>query len=544
MKKLIKKIAAVSLATALVFSAVGATTAGAVREGFDPKKVGGKVVLTSFADPVIFIWNRASDSASNDIMGMIFETLVASDFNGQPIPGLATSWTFDKKNLTYTFKLRKGVKWHDGKPFTAKDVKVTFDMYTDPDSLNTYKADYQSIESVTIVDDYTVKFKLKENNVFFLTGGPANVGAILPAHHFPNGVKDYNANNSKFGRHPIGTGPFKFKEWKSDERVVLVANKDWWQGRPYMDEVVTRILPDANVEALNLIKGDVDFVEALNARTLSQVAKDKDLKTVTYDYGRFDYVGWNNYNPIFKDKRVRQAINYALNRQAIVSQIFLGKAYLGTGPMHPKLPQENKNVKPYPYDLKKAAQLLDEAGWKKGPDGIRAKDGKKLELEVTYNNGNTNRQKIAQVLAADLKKIGVKATVRGYEWSLYLDKYLKGELDLFVLAWGGYNGATLEHYGFFHSSAIPDLEKGTTGNNRMRVNYPKVDKILEDYLTEEDVNKRNKLYQELHAFLAEEAVAAFTHHPKITAGMDKNLMGVKISMASPYFNIQDWYWKK
>nr|WP_243864535.1 ABC transporter substrate-binding protein [Paenibacillus castaneae] len=541
---MMNRITAISLAAVLLFSVLGATSAAAARKGFDPNKVGGKIVLTSFSDPVIFIWNRASDSASIDLMGMMFESLVKSDFNGQPIPGLATSWKFDKPSLTYTFNLRKGVKWHDGKPFTSKDVKATFDMYIDPDSVNTYKTDYESIQSVTIVDDYTVKFKLKENNVFFLTGGPASAGAILPAHHFPNGVKDYNAKNSKFGRNPIGTGPFKFKEWKTAERVVLVANKDWWDGRPYLDEIVTRILPDANVEALNLIKGDVDFVEKLNPRTLSEVAKNKNLKTITYDEGRFDYVGWNNKNPIFADKKVRQAMNYALDRQAIVSKIYLGKAYLGTGPMHPTLPQENKNVKPYPYDLKKAAELLDEAGWKKGSDGIRTKDGKKLELEVTYNNGNTNRQKIAQVFAADLKKLGIKANVRGYEWSLYLDKYLKGELDMFVLAWGGYDGATLEHKGFFHSSAIPDLEKGTAGNNRMRVDYPKVDKILEDYLTEEDASKRIKLYQELHAFLAEEAVAAFTHHPKNTAGMNKNLMGVKISMASSFFNIEDWYWKK
>jgi peptide/nickel transport system substrate-binding protein len=543
-KNLFKKIAAVTLTAALLFSVIGAASAGAVRQGYDSKKVGGKVVLTSFSDPVTFIWNRASDSASIDLLEMMFESLVDSDFNGQPIPGLATDWKFDKKTLTWTFNLRKGVKWHDGKPFTAKDVKATFDMYTHPDSLNTYKTDYDSIDSVTIVNDYQVKFKLKENNVFFLTGGPANVGAILPAHHFPNGVKDYNAQNSKFSRHPIGTGPFKFKEWKTDERVVLVANKDYWDGRPYLDEVVTRILPDANVEALNLIKGDVDFVQSLNARTLAEVAKNKNLKTVTYDEGRFDYVGWNNKNPIFTDKKVRQAINYALNRQAIVSQIYLGKAYLGTGPMHPKLPQENKDVKAYPYDLKKAAQLLSEAGWKKGSDGILAKDGKKFEVEVTYNNGNTNRQKIAQVLAADLKKLGIKATVRGYEWSLYLDKYLKGELDLFVLAWGGYNGATLEHKGFFHSSAIPDLKAGTAGNNRMRVDYPQVDKWLDEYLTEENPSKRNDIYHKLHAFLAEEAVAAFTHHPRQTAGMDKNLMGVKISMASQYFNIEDWYWKK
>ncbi|WP_274363295.1 ABC transporter substrate-binding protein [Paenibacillus thermotolerans] len=544
MKKFLTKLAALMLTAALVFSVIGASSAGAVRPGFDPKKVGGKVVLTSFSDPVILIWNRASDSASNDIMGFVHEALVGADINGQPIPALATSWSFDKPSLTWTFNLRKGVKWHDGKPFTAKDVKFSMDMYTHPDTLNTYRADYESIESTTIVNDYQVKIKLKENNVFFLTGGPASVGAILPAHLFPNGIKDYNANNSKFGRHPIGTGPFKMKEWKTDERVVLEANKDWWQGRPYLDEIVIRILPDSNVETLNLIKGDIDFVYSLNARTLSEVAKDKDLKTLTYDYGRFDYVGWNNDNPIFKDKNVRLAMNYAYNRQAIVSQIFLGKAFPGTGPMHPKLPQENKDVKPYPYDLKKAAELLAAAGYKKGSDGILAKDGKKLELEISYNTGNVNRQKMAQVLAADLKKLGVKTTVRGYEWSLYLDKYKKGELDMFVLSWGGYDGATLEHYGFFHSTAIPTAENGWAGNNRLRVHYPEVDKMLEKYLVTENPAERIKIYQEMHKFLADEAITIFSHHPRQTAGMNKNLMGVKISMSNYYFNIHDWYWKK
>jgi peptide/nickel transport system substrate-binding protein len=366
-------------------------------------------------------------------------------------------------------------------------------------------------------------------------------GAILPAHLFPRGILDYNADNTTFSRKPVGTGPFKMKEWKTDERVVLVANTDYWNGRPYMDEVVTRILPDANVEAINLIKGDVDFLQSITPRTISQVEKDKDLKTVIYDYGRFDYIGWNNKNPLFTDKKVRQAMNYAYDRQSLVSKVFLGRAYVGTGPMHPKIPQQNPNVKPYPLDLKKAAQLLADAGWKKGSSGILEKDGKKFDIEITYNNGNVTRQKMAQILAQNLKVLGIKATVRGYEWSLYLEKYRAGTLDMFVLAWGGYDG-NVEHYGFFHSSGIPVGEG--SGNNRMRVDYPKVDTILEQYLQEPDAAKRIKLYQELHAFLQEEAVMIFTHHPKITAGMDKNLLGVKISMSSPYWNVYDWYWKK
>jgi peptide/nickel transport system substrate-binding protein len=535
---MMKKLAVTMITTTLILTAFSGMSSAA-RKGFDPNKVGGRVVLTSFSDAVTLVPNRASDSASNNIIGRIFDGLTDADFTGQPIPGLAERWVYDDKTFTYTFYLRKGVKFHDGKPFTAKDVKATYEMYTDPTTLNSYRSDYEDIQSVTIINDFTVKFVLKKRNVFFLN--QAAGAAILPAHLFPRGILDYNADNTYFSRHPIGTGPFKLKEWKTDERVVLVANKDYWNGRPYLDELVTRILPDANVEAINLIKGDVDFVESITPRTISQVEKDPDLKTIVFDRGRFDYIGWNNENPLFKDKKVRQAFNYAYDRQSLVSKVFLGRAYVGTGPMHPKIPQQNPNVKPYPYDLKKSAELLADAGWKKGDSGILEKDGKKFEIEVAYNNGNVIRQKMAQILAQNLKVLGIKATVRGYEWSIYLEKYRSGNFDLVVLGWTGYDG-NVDHFGFFHSSGIP---VGTgSGNNRLRVNIPRVDKILELYLQEPDVAKRIKLYQEMHAILQEEAVTIFTHHPKTTAGMDKNLMGVKISLSSTFFNVEDWYWKK
>ncbi|TJY44163.1 hypothetical protein E5161_01855 [Cohnella pontilimi] len=537
---MIKKLTAVTIAAVLLISLLSGVSSAA-RSGFDPKKVGGKVVLTSFSDAVTLIPLRANDQASNDIIGMVFDSLVRKDFYGQPIPGMAERWTYDAKTLSYTFYLRKGMKFHDGKPVTANDVKFSFDMYTHPKTLNTYKADFTDIQSVTVVNDLTVKFTLKKKNVFFLTNA-ANSGAILPKHLFPRGIDDYNADNSYFSRHPVGTGPFKFKEWRTDERVVVSAFNDYWNGRPYLDEVITRILPDNNVESINLIKGDVDFVQVISPRTVADVEKSSNLKTVVYDRGRFDYIGWNNDNPLFQDKKVRQAMNYAMDRQAVVSKIMLGRGYLGTGPFHPKLPQENKNVKPYPLDLNKAAQLLAEAGWKKGSDGILEKDGKKFEIEIAYNNGNVTRPKVAQILAQNLKKLGIKASVRGYEWSLFLDKQQKGTLDMYVLAWGGYDG-NVEHYGILHSSAIPD-KNGDGGNNAWHVHYSKVDQLLEAYLQEEDSSKRNKIYQELHAFLADEAIAIFTHHPKLTAGMNKNLLGVRISLSSPYFNIEDWYWKK
>lgn len=541
MKKWTRTVAAVTLTAAMLFTALGsAGAANSLRPGFDQKKVGGKVVLTTFADAVRLTPLTTNDQASNDVQGMIFEAMVATDFNGQPIPGLAERWTFDAKSLTYTFFIRKGVKFHDGKPMTTKDIKFSYDMYMDPKSVNSYKAEFESIKKITVVDDYTIKFELNRNDAFFLTDA-ANDAGVLPKHQFTNGIKDYNDNN-QIHRNPIGTGPFKFKQWKADERIVLVANTDYWQGRPYLDEVITRIVPDNNVEVINLLNGSVDFVERLDAKSISQVNKDSDLKTLVYDEGRFDFIGLNNQNPLFKDVKLRKALALGLDRQSIVDKIFLGRAYLASGPMHPNLPQENKSVKPYPYDVAAANKLLDEAGWKMGSDGIREKDGKKLEIEVAYNNGNTIRGKIAQLAQQNWKKLGIKVTPRSYEWSLYIDNMDKGKLDMWVLAWGGYDGM-VNHNTFFHSSQVTK-DDGGGGNNSLRVQDATVDKLLDQYNVEADPQKRIKIYQELHKYIADQEFAIFTHHPKQTAGMNKNLMGVKISMASAFFNIQDWYWKK
>lgn len=537
MKKFRNSLLSSSLVAALMFTSFSAGTAEAARSGYDKNKVGGKVILTSFADAVKLTPLIVSDSASIDIIGMLYDSLVKLDIKGNAVPALATSWKYDKSKLTYTFELRKGVKWHDGKPFTAKDVKFAYDVYMDAKSFNSYKSLFDAVKSTQAVGDYQFKIVLKEKDVLFLENTVA-AAPIIAKHKFPKGVEDYN-NNNAIHRKPVGTGPFKFKDWKSDERISVVANTGYWNGRPYMDEVVTRILPDANVEAINLLKGDVDFVEALDAKTLPQVAKNKSLKTLKYDYGRFDFVGFNSAVAPFNDERFRKALAYGLDRQSIVSKIQLGRAYLGSGPMHPAIPQNNPSVKALPFDLAKAAKLLDEAGWKLD-DGVRKKNGKKLEIEFAYNNGNKVRERIALLAQQNWGKLGIKVTPRSYEWSIFLDKYQKGELDAFALGWGGYD-ANVDHYAFFHSSGIPS-DKNANGVNRNRVNDPAVDKLLEQYKQEENRAKRIQIYQQLHKYMADNEVLIWTYHPKLTAGMDKDLAGVKMSIANVFFSIEDWHW--
>jgi peptide/nickel transport system substrate-binding protein len=532
-----QKLLTTALASVVAFSGfsfIGTTDASA--RTVDKSKVGGKVVLTSFSNAVRLIPYTTNDSASSRIQGMIFDPLLATDQQGNPIPALATKWSYNKSTMTYTFDLRKGVKWHDGKPFTADDVVFSYNMFMNPKSINSYIGDFGTIKSVTKVNAYQVKMQMKSKDALIETNVFAAAN-IIPKHKFPKGVEDFNKNNT-LHRNPIGTGPFKFKEWKTDERVVVVANTNYWDGRPYLDEVVTRILPDANVEAINLIKGDVDWVERLTAATIAQVAKDKDLKIIKYDYGQFDYIGFNTQVAPFNDVKVRQALTYGINRQSIVDKIYLGKAYLASGPFHPKLPQNNTAVKPYPYDQKKAASLLDAAGWKM-KDGVRQKNGKKLEFDFYFNNGNKEREKIGLLAQQEWAKLGVKVKVRGLEWSIFLDRYEKGELDMYTLGWSGYDG-NVEHKGFFHSTNIPTATK--SGNNQNRIKDPKIDKYLESYIAEESRSKRTAIYREMHKYMADNATLIWTVHPMRNMGIDKDLKGIKTSLANPLLNLQDWYW--
>jgi peptide/nickel transport system substrate-binding protein len=530
-KKRFFKLFVVSvLAFSLVFSGFGGlNTADAARKGFDPKKVGGKLVFTSFSDAARLTPYTTSDAVSNRIQGLIFDTLVSTDIKNNIIPSVATSWKIENGNKKFTFKLRKDVKFHDGKPLTADDVVFSFEMYKHPDSINPYKGDFENITKVYAPDKYTVVLELSIPQPLFLyTAGIM----ILPKHKFPNGVKDFN--DSKFHRNPIGSGPFKFKEWKTAERIVVVANKDYWDGRPYLDEIVMKIVPDSNVEVLNLLKDQVDFVETVAPANVATLTKDKDVKVVKYDQGRFDFIGFNLENPKFSDVRVRQALTYGLNRQAIVDKIMLKNAQLASGPIHPLEAPYNKDVKPFPYDPEKAKKLLDEAGWKMGKSGYREKDGKILEIELSYNNGNKIREAVAKVAQADWKKIGVKTTIRSWDFQVMLDKIDAGELEGWILAW--LLGTDPDKYGLWHSSQIPP------GNNSSRVKDKRVDEIVEKFRQEADPVKRNNLYKELHKIMNEQQYNLFTYYPKGFAAMDKDLGGVQFSLYSRWFSVIDWYW--
>ncbi len=544
-KNITKKVTVIALATAVMFSGFAfVNTAEAARKGYDPKKVGGTLTYATFSDAQRLTPYTTNDSVSNSIQGFIFDGLLTRDAKLNPLPSLASSWKVSANGLEYTFNLRKDVKWHDGKPFTADDVVFTFNIYTDPKSLNAYRESFADIEKVEKIDNYTVKMTLNKNNVLFMSATPVTA-AILPKHQFPKGVEDFNSN-TQIHRNPIGTGPFKFDSWKTAERIVLKANKDYFEGRPYLDEIIMRVLPDSNVEVINLQKGTVDFVESIPPKQAINLAKNKKLKLDKHDTARYDYIGWNMDNPKFKDVKVRQALAMGLNRQAIVDKIMVKNATLAVSNFHPLEIYHNPTLKPMPYDVKKANALLDEAGWKLNKEGIREKDGVKLEFEISWNNGNLTRKSIAEAAAQDWKKLGVKATPRSIDFTIQGDRNQEGKLETWVGAW--LLGTNPDKTGLFHSGSAPVVDNSgkvtQKGNNTSRVRDKRVDEIFEKFKLEPDAKKRVAMYQELAKIMNENQYNLFLYHPATYSGMNAKLSGMEITLYSTWFNIIDWYWAK
>jgi len=542
-KKLTKKVVAVALASTLVlvgFSFNYVDAAG-TRPGFDPKKVGGSMVFATFSDATRLIPYTTSDSVSNDLQSLMFDSLVDTDPKTlEPIPSVATRWEVSKDGLQYTFYMRKDVKFHDGKPLTAHDVVFSQQIYMNPESINPYRSNFEDVAKVEALDDYTVRFTLKKKNVLWMYGSPPHA-AILAKHQFPKGVEDFN-NNTKIHRNPIGSGPFKFKEWKTAERIVLEANKDYWKGRPYLDQIIMRVLPDSNVEVLNLLKGTIDFLEVIQPKSVTQVTKDKDLKVLKYNVARFDFIGWNTQNPKFKDKAVRQALAYGLNRQAIIDKIMLKNATLAVSNFMPDSPFHNPGLKPLPYDVKKANQILDQAGWKLNKDGIREKNGVKLEFELAYNNGNKIRESVAAAAQQDWKKLGVKATPRSYDFSIMLERADKGELDAWVLAVS--LGPDPDQSNLYATKDIPTAQNDFNGFNSNRISDPRLDELLDKFTQEPDAKKRIAMYQEVERIAADNQYYLFTYHPAQFTAFNKKLIGPNPTPYSWQYNIIDWYWQK
>ena len=419
------------------------------------------------------------------------------------------------------FTLRKDVRWHDGAPFTSADVTFTYHAIMDERVASPSSSDFELVSSLETPDPYSVVVRYKKP---FSPALLSWMQSILPAHLLEKVEPAKWAEI--YNRHPIGTGPFKFGNWKTNEYIRLIKNPGYFRGSPWLDSVVFRVLPDPLTLQLAFQTKQVDFW-AVEPWAVQGVENDKRFDLFSSAGNMYNYIGWNLERPMFQDLRVRKALAEAVNIPQMIKYILYGRGVQSTGIFTPKMWFFDPKVQPLPYDPKAAAALLDEAGWKVGTDGIRVKDGKRLSFTLLANNGNDVRRDIATLVQDDLRKIGVEVKVEIYEWSVLLKRFVnKGEFDAIVLGWG--LGNDYDQYAIWHSSKTHPEEL-----NFVHYKNPEVDHLLTDLRQEYSRPEILRLTAKLQQTIYADQPYIFLFVPEGTSVMWKNSYRIRRPGSKP-----------
>ncbi|HPN87310.1 MAG TPA: peptide-binding protein [Smithella sp.] len=497
-----------------------------------PPAYGDILVRGDIGDASNLIPILASDSASHNIAGMIYNGLVKYDKNMNIVGDLAESWDISSNGLVITFHLRKGIKWHDGKPFTSADVLYTYQATIDPKTPTAYAGDFLKVKKVEAPDDYT--FRATYEKPF----APALISwssAILPRHLLAG--KDIT--QSSLSRHPIGTGPYMFREWVAGQKIVLVSNPDYFDGQPYIDGRMTRIIPDTATMFLELRAQNIGMMGLTPLQYTRQTENNlfkNNFNKYRYLSFAYTFMGYNLKNPLFADKRVRQAISYAINKDEIISGVLLKLGKPASGPYKPGTWAFNDKVKVYNYNPQKALALLNEAGWKKtGSEGLLKKDGQPFIFEIVTNQGNETRQKCAEIIQRQLKEIGITVKIRVLEWSAFVTDFInKRRFDAVILGW------TIpldpDAYDVWHSSKTAPEEL-----NFISYNNPEVDEMLEKGRSTFDQKERKKYYDRFQEILAEDQPYTFLYVPEALVIINKRFRGIEPAPIGLEHNFIKWY---
>lgn len=452
----------------------------------------------------VLVFGRGGDSVSLDgaavtdgesikVTQNIYETLL--NFNEEDTTveaGLAKEWEVSEDGLTYTFHLQEGVKFHDGTDFNAEAVVKNFERWSNGAEEEFYyytsmfKAEGQNIISkVEATDDLTVVMTLSRPQAPFLKNIAMAVFGIASPTAF-------EANPDTFGENPVGTGPFKFVEWKRNESITLAKNEDYWQeGLPKLDKVIFRSIPDNSARLNALTTGEIDLADGINPSDAAQIEGNADLQLIERPSMNVGYLGLTTTRAPFDNKLVRQAVNYAINKEEIVNAFFEGRADVAKNPMPSSVSGYNDEITGYEYNPEKAKELLAQAGY----------DGKEIELWAmpVPRPYMPDGQKIAEAIQKNLADVGMPSKIVTFEWATYIDKASKGEADAFLLGWTGDNG---DADNFLYAL----LDKDTIGsNNYSYYSNDELHDILIAAQSEVDEEKRNELYKQAQVIIHEDA---------------------------------------
>ena len=495
-----------------------------------PPAYGDALVSGSIGEPSNLIPLLSSDSASSDISGLVYNGLVRYDKNLKLEGDLAQSWEVSGDGLTITFHLRRGVKWHDGQDFTSHDVLYTYRVTIDPKTPTAYSESFKQVKSAEAPDPYTFRVSYAKPFAPALEswGMP-----VLPAHL----LEGKEITKSPLIRHPIGTGPYIFKEWIPGQKVTLESNHDYWEGAPYVSRYVYRIIPDNSTMYMELKSGGLDEMNLSPVQYQRQTNTPDFLSRFNkyrYPASSYAYLGYNLRLPIFQDRRVRQAITAAINKDEIVQGALLGMGQIAHGPYKPGTWAYKSQVPDPAYDPVHARELLREAGYRMGSDGILAKDGQRLSFTIMTNQ-NDQRTKTAQIIQQRLKKVGIEAKIRVMEWASFITNFIDtGRFEVVLLGWTISQDPDL--YDIWHSSKTAPKEL-----NFVHFKNAEVDRLLDEGRGTFDVEKRKACYYKIQDILALEQPYTFLYVPDALPAVSSRFHGIVPAPAGISYNLIKWY---
>ena len=463
---------------------------------------GGQLKYGSLQEPNTLNPLLSDLLATAEVGKLVFSGLVITGDKGEWLPDLAVevpttaNGGVTADGLTVTYRLRPGVTWHDGTPFTADDVKFTWQLIMNRQVNIVARDGYDRISAIDTPDKNTVIVRFREFYAPYLT----LFTTILPKHKLEN---ESNINKASFNRAPIGTGPFKFKEWQVAESIRFEANPAYYRGKPVLDSIIYRVIPDANILLTQLKAGELDVVSNIGFSYLEQIKAVNGIRTVITPTMIWEHMDFNLDNPLFQDVRVRKAIASAIDRQAIIDNVLKGASGPAYGDQSPLSWAYNPMQQPPARDVNAARELLGQAGWQPGADGIMINNNKKLAFSLTVPTGNKLREQTAQKIAEQLKEIGIVVEVRPLDTALFFADTLKNrQFETAMYAWVA--GLDPDNLNLWHSRKIPSRANAYDGQNYPGWRNPEIDKLSETGVRTIDVGARKDIYFRIQELLREE----------------------------------------
>jgi peptide/nickel transport system substrate-binding protein len=493
---------------------------------------GDAIVVGSIGDASRLLPILATDSASGDIVGLLFNGLLKYNERLEIVGDLAESWSVSGDGLTITFRLHPNARWHDGAPVTAGDVRFTYEKLIDPETRTPFSSSYELVKSVEAVDERTVRVHYGEP---FAPALESWMMGIIPKHL----LEGKDLNTMTFLRQPVGHGPYRFVRWKTGELIELHANPDYFEHRPYIDRYLYRIIPDQATLFLELLTSGVDLTSLTPLQYRRQTSTpfiERSYRKFRYPSFGFTYLGYNLQDERFKDVRVRRAINRAIDKQALIDGVLYSLGSIATGPYPKESWAYDPSVVPEAYDPGTAKALLAEAGWiDRDGDGWLDRNGQPFRCTLLTNQGNEVRRQVAELVQRQLRGLGIDLKIKIIEWSTFVHEFIdKRRFEAVLLGWNLSRDPDL--YDLFHSSKTREGEYNFVGYAN-----PEVDRLLEQGRRTFDQEARQRIYRQVHRRLYEDQPYTFLFVPDalpIVSARFRNVVATPIGIG---YNFIEWY---